>query len=197
MFGVKLWREYNTFLDHQIYRCAKCAQESQEKTGPVDRLGNSRYGVADRLTCKIGNLVPAVPTSDDTFWGLTSIPAEGMRWWRSLPNEVTSRGFRIYGRVTDNRDHQARVQESSQDPLDRCWLFLDRKDDLHLTVPQARALVAALLAFIEHKDPAPEGVVENAVCSLCGGYLQCYKDYDGLIIGICCLNCRSYSQMQT
>lgn len=30
--GCKLWREYQTFLDHQTLECCDCAAQSQKKT---------------------------------------------------------------------------------------------------------------------------------------------------------------------
>jgi hypothetical protein len=35
---------------------------------------------------QIGWLVPAVPTEDgETYWGYTSVPADGCSWWYALP----------------------------------------------------------------------------------------------------------------
>lgn len=83
--GVKLWREYNTFLDHQSLRCATCAAADQGKDvsgiGP-DGTYPSEYGRTDQ----IGWYVPAVPTeANDTYWGYTSVPEAGVRWWKNLP----------------------------------------------------------------------------------------------------------------
>lgn len=86
--GVKLWREYNTFLSSQHYTCAKCSFEVQEKpVMPVDEYGQyeGKYGPSDQ----IGWLVPAIPTEDETtFWGYSSVPQEGCEWWYRLPAEV-------------------------------------------------------------------------------------------------------------
>jgi hypothetical protein len=75
--GVKLWREYQTFLDHQTLRCIDCAQKDQkEEVEPLVR------GRGDQ----IGWLVPAVPTVEmDTFWGYTSVPDNQVDWWWDLP----------------------------------------------------------------------------------------------------------------
>lgn len=83
--GVKLWREYNTFLDHQVLRCVTCAEKNQGKA------------IGEHID-QIGWLVPAVPTNFDnieapsftlpegsTFWGYTSVPPEGIAWWSNLP----------------------------------------------------------------------------------------------------------------
>lgn len=76
--GVRLYRQYQTFLDHIDLLCTKCALEDQKqtelKTDPPHTIHN------------IGWLVAAVPTIDtETFWGYTSVPQEGVVWWDSLP----------------------------------------------------------------------------------------------------------------
>ena len=73
--GVKLWRQYQTFLDHQELFCQVCAEADQGKL------------LADGYsTDQIGWLVPAVPTAEgDTFWGYTSVPEDRCIWWRALP----------------------------------------------------------------------------------------------------------------
>lgn len=83
--GVKLWREYNTFLSHQHLRCAQCAMKDQEKTGTVGDDGRRDSGDG-HMTDQVGWLIPAVPTEEgDTFWGYTSVPQAGVDWWRRLP----------------------------------------------------------------------------------------------------------------
>lgn len=87
----KLWRRYQTFLDHQALLCGACALRDQNKTGPIDVDGlfteeGPPDGLREIRTDAIGWLVPAVPTeTGETFWGYTSVPAAGVRWWRSLP----------------------------------------------------------------------------------------------------------------
>ena len=94
--GVKLWREYQTFLDHQVLRCADCAVKNQAQPGVSstitaktkvgeDGKHEGRYG--DRSD-QIGWLVPAVPTEDGSFWGYTSVPQSGIEWWEALPTRV-------------------------------------------------------------------------------------------------------------
>ena len=75
--GVKLWRAYQTFLDHQTLRCYRCAIADQkvieEQTADSD---------------SIGWLVPAVPTEEgDTFWGYSAVPEPGVKWWYLLPSD--------------------------------------------------------------------------------------------------------------
>lgn len=74
--GVKLWRDYQTFLDAQTLRCRACAEKHEGKAKRAD--GDS-----------IGWSVPAVPTSDgSTFWGYTSVPIAAVDWWKALPETV-------------------------------------------------------------------------------------------------------------
>lgn len=72
---VRLYREYQTFLNHQSLRCRACALINQKKSEP-DNSGEH----------SIGWLVAAVPTVEgDTFWGYSSVPQDGVEWWNRLP----------------------------------------------------------------------------------------------------------------
>lgn len=84
--GCKMWREYQTFASHTKILCGTCALRDQGKVGPIDADGYraSTYGRTDQ----IGWLVPAVPTHDGTFWGYTSVPDDGVAWWRELPTDA-------------------------------------------------------------------------------------------------------------
>lgn len=71
--GVKLWREYQTFLDSQTLRCRACCEKhaGKPKSENSDQIGWS---------------VPAVPTPDGTtFWGYSSVPILAVNWWDALP----------------------------------------------------------------------------------------------------------------
>lgn len=117
--GCKLWREYQTFLEHQTLACCDCAGKSEGKDvraidagGKIEltyrptrrqRRCTARRGLRGRRgarrvpaemtigrTDQIGWRVPAVPTEDgSTFWGYTSVPDAGVRWWRDLPTRAT------------------------------------------------------------------------------------------------------------
>lgn len=100
--GVKLWRQYQTCADAIELLCAPCALHDQNETGPVgeDGLREGEYGRTDQ----IGWLVPAIPTEDlDTYWGYTSVPAPGVRWWRGLgvtpPETAATTWNRLVGSV--------------------------------------------------------------------------------------------------
>lgn len=83
--GCKLWRQYQTFLEHQTLLCANCAAKDQkEDIGDIDARGrrSSEFG----KTNQIGWYIPAVPTKEnDTYWGYTTTPGVGFRWWYRLP----------------------------------------------------------------------------------------------------------------
>lgn len=70
--GVRLWREYNTFVCYNSLTCWDCAEGTDGKGDSVDGF---RRG-----------LCAAVPTEEgDTYWGIGSLPAFGFVWWRRLP----------------------------------------------------------------------------------------------------------------
>lgn len=86
--GVKLWRDAYVTMDIQSLECAACALYNQEQDGPVDEDGRrtDKHGME---TDQIGWRVPAVPTEDGrAFWGYTSVPDEGVAWWRRLPTDL-------------------------------------------------------------------------------------------------------------
>jgi hypothetical protein len=71
--GIRLYRDYNTFLDHLDLLCTACL--SSRKDVHVDYA----------QPCHLGDMVPAIPTEEgDTFWGFTSVPAAGCLWWYNL-----------------------------------------------------------------------------------------------------------------
>lgn len=95
--GVKLWREYNTFLDAQSFECGPCALKSALKgsncsyKGPVDEQGRvtvsypSHPEIPPEKTYAIGWRVPAIPDGEGSYWGYTSAPTEAIQKWISLP----------------------------------------------------------------------------------------------------------------
>lgn len=84
--GCKLWRQYNTVLSYLRLMCGPCALIDQKQKGPIDD-GGYVYDKSIHAHCdQIGWLVPAIPTPDGTFWGYSSVPPEGEKWWRELPS---------------------------------------------------------------------------------------------------------------
>lgn len=82
----KLWREYQTFLEHQALYCAPCGAKAQGKS--IEGIDSKGQRPTDEgaypTTNTIGWLVPAVPV-DDTFWGYTSVPQEDWERWEGFP----------------------------------------------------------------------------------------------------------------
>lgn len=82
--GVKLWRQWNTMADHVQLLCAACAAPgvTVDQDGKIPFIVRGMdLGRTDQLD---SGLAPAVPVGD-TFWGYTSVPQDGVDWWRSLP----------------------------------------------------------------------------------------------------------------
>lgn len=82
--GVRLYREYNTFLDHQVLWCRACVVA---ETGGAHYGGDPRYSSPkEHQLGQSRTLVAAVPTEDgETFWGFSSVPQAGVDWWDRLP----------------------------------------------------------------------------------------------------------------
>ncbi len=107
--NCKLWRQYQTFADNIELKCANCSGADVStldddgnvesdlygpKGQPVHDLSGQFVGLLGSEECpmprtdQLGGLMPAVPTEEgDTFWGYTSVPAAGCRWWRALPSK--------------------------------------------------------------------------------------------------------------
>ena len=76
---------------------------------------------------------------------------------KKYPVVDNDRGFKLYGETRDTYGALIRVKESSADPLIQGWLFieggvLDGNDGAaHLTVEQAKDVIAALRRFVRDK----------------------------------------------
>lgn len=86
--GVKLWRVGAS--SHIQLFCARCgcAQAKLDITLDADGKHKTEYSYTDQIYNKEAgdNLVPAVPDEDGkSWWGYSSVPEDGVRWWRSLP----------------------------------------------------------------------------------------------------------------
>ncbi len=85
--GVRMWRQYQTFLDRIKLMCMACAEADQDRICELRSEASvfrSRRGPSDQ----IGWLIPAVPTSEgDTYWGYSSVPQDRIEWWQALPLE--------------------------------------------------------------------------------------------------------------
>lgn len=80
--GYKLWRLYNSF-NVELF-CAICASE-KEKIDISDMNDEGVYTNDLGKAQTIGYYVPAIPDEEEIgFWGYTSVPLKGVKWWLSL-----------------------------------------------------------------------------------------------------------------
>lgn len=74
-----------------LYRLTRRQRRYKARYGTTGRR-NARAVPADESsgrTDTIGWRVPAVPTEDgEGFWGYSSVPPEGVAWWRALPTRA-------------------------------------------------------------------------------------------------------------
>lgn len=87
--GVKLWRESYTFADETSLYCFRCAGENQGKDVSSINAEGMIPTSHGHVTDQIGWLLCAIPVEGrDTYWGYTSVPDEGVAWWKKLPNAM-------------------------------------------------------------------------------------------------------------
>lgn len=91
--GVKLWREHNTSADYVTLACFDCASAEQVAKGrgaPTSLDGGGRmFDDVSPRSDQFWGRVPAVPTEDgETFWGYTSVPDDGVKWWKNLASRA-------------------------------------------------------------------------------------------------------------
>ena len=84
--GVKLWREYQTVQPQLL--CANCAATNQNRNiSDMDSDGKYIDSEMGYRSDQIGWYVPAVPDKEGIgYWGYTSVPDAGVKWWKRLPN---------------------------------------------------------------------------------------------------------------
>jgi hypothetical protein len=171
--GVRLWREYNTFLNYQHLYCRVCAVKDQKKT-PTDL---ERY---DRDRCdQIGWLVPAVPTRDgETFWGYSSVPQGLCNWWFSLPTmeDETLPVHRTTLKAVLHGYHFENVEDSGPDGV---LIELGHRSgarkpgsvpssfvQIRLSAPEKAVKKAEVLLALVERDTTPDGEKQAARCTL-------------------------------
>lgn len=70
--GVRLWREYQSFTAN--LKCVDCSEKEQKKKFDASKSD------------QIGWRIAAVPDEEGVgYWGYTSVPAAGVKWWWALP----------------------------------------------------------------------------------------------------------------
>ena len=111
--GVKLWREYQTFQNHQTLLCRSCSEiEQAPKNG--GRPSWEEYG-GDQIGWRVPAVPDKLPTGIHwklprgyTFWGYTSVPDDGVEWWKRLHG---------IGRVAVSLRKEAEDFEAERDAL--------------------------------------------------------------------------------
>lgn len=155
--GVRLWREYNTFLNYQHLYCRTCAVKDQKKT-PEDL---EEY---ERIRCdQIGWLVPAVPTRDgDTFWGYSSVPQGLCNWWFSLPTmaDETLPVHRTTLKAVLRGYHFEKVEDSGITVV--IVRLSDCIVDIRLSAPAKAVSKAEVLLALVERDTTPDGEKQAA-----------------------------------
>lgn len=75
--GCKLWREYQTCSPDVL--CANCVEKRTGRALDPERLSSIEWWVA------------AIPDEEGTgYWGFTSVPEAGVRWWNDLPTRLNT-----------------------------------------------------------------------------------------------------------
>ena len=155
--GVKLWREYQTFQNHQTLLCRSCSEiEQAPKNG--GRPSWEEYG-GDQIGWRVPAVPDKLPTGIHwklprgyTFWGYTSVPADGVEWWKRLHG---------IGRVAVSLRKEAEDFEAERDALraevERLKRLADAAQDHEGEVvmqnARLRAALAEALRMIGSDDP--------------------------------------------
>lgn len=85
--GIKLWRKSRVTSDNIYLLCAKCVGEDQKVDVSQMRPNGTVYDKSIGWIDQIGIYIPAVPDEEGvSFWGYTSVPEAGVKWWQRLPN---------------------------------------------------------------------------------------------------------------
>lgn len=100
--GVKLWRAAYSAQESWCAKCG-CAQAGLPDDIGEDGRRKGDHDTSDQIySYKKGeNLLPWVPAPDGGTWGYTSVPNEGVLWWRSLPTRLEKRDPRQNPRAGD------------------------------------------------------------------------------------------------
>lgn len=127
--GLKLWRDYNAFLNHQTLTCVPCLMKSFDPS--KDRSELDEYRVLDdsgNFTfsggTEINGKIPAMLTEEgDTFYGFTSVSDASYRSWCALPTYLNNPELEslcnrnLMLRSLDNCSYARRRQRESDDEI--------------------------------------------------------------------------------
>lgn len=87
--GVKLWRKVHDGSAGWCSRCATAMCRLPDDIGPDGRR-ESDLGRTDQIYhqgTETPNLLPWVVDELGETWGYSSVPQDGVDWWRALPNQ--------------------------------------------------------------------------------------------------------------
>lgn len=110
----KLWRPYH---DHAPLRCRDCAIDHAifvDENHSITILGD-----------QLGALLPAVPCENGIdWWGYTSVPPEGVQWWKALPNrpQLLSQGLEAAAEIADE-EARSYIRLGSADAKNACEII--------------------------------------------------------------------------
>lgn len=147
--GVKLWCDYQTFLNHQSLLCVVCCGKEQRKDiNSIDKGGRVEHYLVGK-TDQIGWRVPAVPTEEnDIYWGYTSVPDDGVQWWKRLPafpsnvREIKVDDFRNYSLGTPEYVYNHGIERMKRGKSPSAFLLLGNQK---VANPKAALYLAKLL----------------------------------------------------
>jgi hypothetical protein len=86
--GVKLWRmAASSCVEGYCSKCGMAQAGYPDTIGEDGRNDEGDYGTSDQIYNgdQGANLVPWVIDVDGSTWGYTSVPTEGVSWWKALP----------------------------------------------------------------------------------------------------------------
>lgn len=116
--GIKLWREVAFCLPVDLF-CIEYGKKNQNL--PDWNWMNQWNTRSDQL----GNLLPAVPTEDGSYWGYTSVPSNDCRWWHQL--EPRCLEFKEYFVSDEEWDNRIKKEEDAKKQRD---LWIERETDI-------------------------------------------------------------------
>lgn len=144
--------------------CEECQGHGFRYTEPECHLSLVLWWLHPRKGCSRGIHVKDVPQEKlpEVFEFLAEAAERNAGRFRaaldrgSEPVDHTNRGFGIYGRLTDTKGSEVRVQESSSVGRPCAWIFANSPDpnyenpSPHLSVENAKELIGMLQRFVRH-----------------------------------------------
>lgn len=87
--GVRLYRPYSVMLSGVVLRCTACTRKKEGDSVEFDPACPDSIGWSvAAVPCIRSAEGPIYYDLRGSFWGFTSIPDDGVAWWRGLPVEA-------------------------------------------------------------------------------------------------------------